>query len=267
MSGPVYSTYVGDAAGDAVAVAVVDNRVYIGGSGDGPVRRANIAAEAYIAELDAATGESRRRIAFHGVGSTFQRVSGTWAYGQGLAVDQNHVAYFVGQFAGSCTSCGPEVGRYPTTWDAFKRASSRSDAGDATLSIVDFRPERPSVLYSTMLGDAGTDLAMAVAPDGAGGAFFGGQSEGFESVNGQPPPQKDPGSNYQSFLAHVGAQQVTMPTPPADIVLYAYDSSGTGFNPTAIVGRVDPPAGDGSGRRMDGARTGPGRGESGDARR
>ncbi len=27
-----------------------------------------------------------------------------------------------------------------------------------------------------------------------------------------------------------------MPTPPADIVLYAYDSSGTGFNPTAIAG-------------------------------
>jgi len=236
LSGPVYSTYVGDADGDAVAVAVVDSLVYIGGSGKDPSGAPNIASEAYIAEIDAATGEGRRRIAFHGVGSTFQRVSGTWAYGAGLAVDRNHVAYFVGRFAGNCTSCGPEVGQYPTTWDAFKRASIRGDADDATLSIVDFRPERPSVLYSTMLGDAGTDLAAAVAPDGAGGAFFGGWSEGFESVNGQPPPPKEAGRNYQSFMAHVGAQAVTIPTPPADIVLYAYDSSGTGFNPTAIAG-------------------------------
>ena len=266
VSGPVYSTYVGDAGGDAVAIAVVDNRVYIGGSDDGPPG-ANIAAEAYIAELDTATGESRRRIAFHGVGSTFERVSGTWAYGQGLAVDRNHVAYFVGRFQGSCTSCGPEVGRYPTTWDAFKRASSRSDAGDATLSIVDFRPERPSVLYSTMLGAGGTDLAMAVAPDGAGGAFFGGQSEGFASVNGQPPPQKDPGSTYQSFLAHVGTQQVTMPAPPPDIVLYAYRQQRDGLQSDGDVGRVDPHGSDGGGRRMDGARTGPGGGESGNARR
>jgi regulation of enolase protein 1 (concanavalin A-like superfamily) len=236
VSGPVYSTYVGDAGGDAVAVAVVDNDIYIGGSGEDPSGAPNIGSEAYIAELDAATGEGRRRIAFHGVGGTFQRVSGTWAYGSALAVDQNHVAYFAGRFAGNCTLCGPEIGRYPTTWDASRRASSRGDADDATLSIVDFRPERPSVLYSTMLGGSGTDLAAAVAPDGAGGAFFGGQSEGFESVNGQPPPQKDAGSNYQSFLAHVGAQQATMPTAPADIVLYPYDSSGTGFNPTAIAG-------------------------------
>ncbi|MEP6592792.1 MAG: hypothetical protein ABJC51_03825, partial [Acidobacteriota bacterium] len=236
LSGPVYSTYVGDAGGDAVAVAVVDTLVYIGGSGEDPSGAANIASEAYIAELDAATGEGRRRIAFHGVGSTFQRVSGTWAYGQALVVDPNHVAYFVGRFAGNCTSCGPEVGRYPTTWDAFKRASSRGDAGDATLSIVDFRPGRPTVLYSTMLGGAGTDFAAAVAPDGAGGAFFGGLSEGFASVNGQPPPPKDAGSNFHSFVAHVGAQRVTMPNPPADIVLYAYDGGGTGFNPTAIVG-------------------------------
>ena len=243
LSAPVYSTYVGDAGGDAVAVAVVDTVVYIGGSGEDPSGAPNIGSEAYIAELDATTGEGRRRIAFHGVGSTFQRISGTWAYGRALAVDKNHVAYFVGQFLNNCfptppstTSCGPEVGRYPATWDAFKRASSTGDAGDATLSIVDFRPERPSVLYSTMLGDNGTDLAEAVAPDGSGGAFFGGMSEGFASVNGQPPPPKDPGANYQSFLAHVGAQQATMPNPPADIVLYAYDSSGTGFNPTAIEG-------------------------------
>ncbi len=229
LSGPLYSTFVGD-AGYVVALAVVDNLVYIGGS-------------AGIAELDAASGEVRRRIGFHGVGSTFQRISSTWTYGGALAVDRNHVAYFVGQFLNNCwdtpealTPCGPEVGRYPATWDAAKRSSVRGDPGDATLSIVDFRPERPAVLYSTMLGDAGTDRATAVAPDGAGGAFVGGQSEGFSAVNGQPPPPKDAGGTYQSFLAHVGAQQVTMPTPPADIVLYAYDRSATGFNPTAISG-------------------------------
>ena len=236
VSGPAYSTYVGDASADAVAVAVVDNLVYIGGSGEDPSGAPNIGSEAYVAELDAATGEGRRRIAFHGVGSTFQRVSGTWAYGAALAVDHNHVAYLAGRFQNSCTSCGPEVGRYPTTWDAFKRASSSGDAGDATLSIVDFRPERPSVLYSTMLGGANTDFAMAVAPDGAGGAFFGGASERFASVNGQPPPPKDSASTLQSFVAHVGAQQVTTPTAPADIVLFAFDSSGTGFNPTTITG-------------------------------
>jgi hypothetical protein len=232
LSGPLYSTYVANA--NAVGVAVRDNLVYIGGTE--PSTHPNVGDEAYIAELDAATGQSRRSIAFRGVGSNFQRVSGTWAYGGALAVDQNHVAYFVGEFLNNCTSCGPEIGRYPTTWDAFKRASSRGDAGDATLSIVDFRPERPTVLYSTMLGGAGTDFASAVAPDGAGGAFFGGQSEGFQSVNGQPSPPKDSGANYQSFVAHVAAQPTTMPDPPADIVLYPYDSSATGFNPTAITG-------------------------------
>jgi regulation of enolase protein 1 (concanavalin A-like superfamily) len=236
LSAPMYSTYVGDTDSNAVAVAVVDNLVYIGGSGLDPSGAPNIATEGYIAELDAATGEGRRRVAFHGVGSNFQRVSGTWVYGEGLVVDQNHVAYFVGQFLNGCTSCGPEIGRYPTTWDAFRRASSRGDAGDATLSIIDFRPERPAVLYSTMLGGTGTEFGSAVAADGAGGAFFGGQSEGFPSVNGQPPPPKDSGANFQCFVAHVGRQQVTMPTAPADIVLYAYDSSGSGFNPTAISG-------------------------------
>ena len=58
-----------------------------------------------------------------------------------------------------------------------------------------------------------------------------------------------------------------MPTPPADIVLYAYDSSGTGFNPTAIAGEWTLEQDDGSGGRMDRARAGPGRGESDDARR
>ena len=232
LSGPVYSTYVADANAGA-GLAVVDTSVYIGGTEAS--EHPNVGDESYISELDAATGASRRKVAFRAVGATHGG-TGTWAYGEALAVDRNHVAYFVGEFLNNCTSCGPEIGRYPTTWDAYKRAAATGDPGDATLSIVDFRPAQPTVLYSTMLGGAGTDFASAVAPDGAGGAFFGGQSDALASVNGQTPPQREPESNYQSFVAHVDAQPTTMPDAPADIVLYPYDSSGSGFNPTAVTG-------------------------------
>ena len=160
----------------------------------------------------------------------------TTAEGLGLAVDQNRVAYLVGSFQGNdCPSCGPEAIRYPTTWDAYKHQLTGGDR-DAVLSIVDFRPPTPTMLYSTMIPGAAATDATAIALDGSGGAFFGGESagSGYQPVHGQPPPPMDPGAEDQSFVAHVAAQPATMPDPPADIVLYAADLNG--FTPTAIAG-------------------------------
>ncbi|MGH9410781.1 MAG: SBBP repeat-containing protein [Vicinamibacterales bacterium] len=210
-SGAVYSTY----APYAKAVSVVGDFVYVSGTA--------------ISELAAATGSVSRTVDLRGA-------DGTYAEMRSLAVDQNHTAYAAGLYEGNdADSCGPECVRYPATWDAYKRQLHFNDT-DAVLSIVDFGAQTPSVLYSTMLGGTTTDLASAVVPDGAGGAFFGGYTEasGFPSVNAQAQPAKDPGADDQSFVAHVSAQTVTMPTPPADIALYAYDPNG--ISPTAITG-------------------------------
>lgn len=77
-------------------------------------------------------------------------------------------------------------------------------------------------------------LVQAVAPDGSGGAFFAGQTQNLTPDHAQPPPAADPGSVYQSFVAHVGTQSVTNPAPPADIVLYANDLNANA--PSAIAG-------------------------------
>ena len=191
---------------------------------------------AYIDELEAATGLTTR-------GARLRGTALTGAEGFALAVDQNHVAYVAGYFHGAnCDLCGLHSTRYPTTWDAQKRELSSGGTGsDAVLSIVDFRFRTRRCVYSTMLGGSRDDQAFAVALDGAGGAFLGGYTQGqIPPVQGQPPPPRDPDAHNQSFVAHIGVQQVTMPTPPADIVLYAYDANR--INPSAISGnwKIDP---------------------------
>jgi regulation of enolase protein 1 (concanavalin A-like superfamily) len=225
-TGPAYSTFTGTSGSSgATAVAVAGDRLYVAGAlPEGP----DFGGAAYISELVAATGGQTRTIHLHGA-------AGTGAEGFALAVDQNHVAYLAGYFHGaSCESCGRETARYPITWDAQKRELSGAGV-DAVLSIVDFRPQNPAVLYSTLLGGSMIDQAFAVALDGAGGAFVGGYTQGgIPPVRGQAPPPREPGAHDQSFVAHIGVQRVTMPAPPADIVLYAYDANG--FNPSAVVG-------------------------------
>ena len=218
-SGPVYSTYIPEVAN---AVGLTGGFVYTGADEVGPDFGGG------LVELTAASGAVTRTI-------DLPTANGD-AHIESLAVDSNRVVYAVGFFTGNdCGACGPESERYPTTWDAYKRQLSGSDT-DAVLSIVDFRPPRPTMLYSTMLGGSMLDVALAVMPDGTGGAYLGGYSQGLQQVNGQPPPPMDPGAaqEAQSFVAHVSAQQVTMPTAPPDIVLYAYDLNG--ISPTAIAG-------------------------------
>jgi hypothetical protein len=231
-SAPVYSTYVGGSGGDdATGVAVVGDKVYMAGSvvGDFPGAGdfAPDVASAYIAELSAASGAVARSVAVHGT-------PGSGAVGEALRVDANHVAYLTGYFiANDCDGCGPDAGRYPSTWDAYKRQLPLGDS-DAMLSIVDFRPQDPTMLYSTVLGGEQGDVGLAVAPDGAGGVFIGGYSQSFDSINGQTPPPMEDEASSQSLVGHISVEQVVMPTPPADIALYAYDP--TGISPTAIAG-------------------------------
>ncbi|HEY3884634.1 MAG TPA: SBBP repeat-containing protein, partial [Vicinamibacterales bacterium] len=208
---PDYSTYVGGPGIDyGNAIAVADDKIYIAGyeasSGD-----STAAMVAHITELSSASGTVTRSVALNGT-------NGTAARAWGIAVDQSDVAYVVGDYSrGDCSPCGPESGRYPSTWDAYKRQLSGANP-NAVLSIVDFRPDMPTVLYSTMLGGSLRDMGFAVAPDGCGGAFIAGWAEpdGFTSVNAQTQPPPDASHANQSFVAHVDAHTVPMQSPPND---------------------------------------------------
>ena len=172
-SGAVYSTFMGGTGDNfANAIAAAGTFVYISGREDASdfphVLDSAAGGNAYIAEVADATGAVTRSIALHGT-------IGTVAQGQALAVDQNQVAYLTGFFVGNdCQSCGLEANRYPATWDAFRGDQASIGDRDAILSIVDFRPATPEVLYSTKLGGTQTDEAYGVIPDAAGGAYVAG---------------------------------------------------------------------------------------------
>jgi regulation of enolase protein 1 (concanavalin A-like superfamily) len=237
-SGPVYSTYVGGAGpADVSSVAVAGDQVYLAGSVSSPTFGGGSDTEvntgsAYIAEASADSATIGRTIALRGV--SFSQSAGT-----SLAVDANHVAYLAGTFTwDDCEPrCGPETFRYPTTADAYQRTMKNEepqqdgDALDAVLSIVDFRPAAPSILYSTMIGGGNPDEGFAVATDGSGGAFVAGVTasvKDFPSLNAMAQPPPDPTSN-QSFAAYITPIPAPDTTPPADIVLYT-------SNPSAITG-------------------------------
>ena len=238
-SGPAYSTYVGGSGpADASGVAVAGDKVYLAGSESSPTFGGGADSDvntgsAYIAEASAASGTIGRTIALRGV--SFSNATAT-----GLAVDANHVAYIAGTFTwNDCEPrCGPETFRYPTTTDAYQHQMANEepandgDALDAVLSIVDFRPETPSIVYSTMIGGGNPDEGFSVTPDGSGGAFVAGMTsslQDFPSLNAMSQPAPDATSQNQSFAAYITAIPAPDTPSPADIVLYP-------SNPSAITG-------------------------------
>jgi Beta-propeller repeat len=221
--GAVYATYVGGSDGDyGYAIGLAGSRVFLAGqtcSRDFPgVSDPNVnECAAYIAEVPAATGAVDRTVTMHTV-KGFDRVLG-------MSVDVNHVAYVTGLTVATSTST------YPTTSDAYQR--SFGGRNDAFFSIVDMSGETPVLSYATYLGGNDEEAGYAVAPDGAGGAFFGGASRvfggetsSFPSHTTQPQPAAEPPPNQnQSFAAHVSIAQDTGGTSGPEIVLHARDAS------------------------------------------
>jgi len=217
----VYSTYVGGDQNDFIqGVAVVGDDVYLAGETcssnfPGAPNPGTADCRAFIATGSAATGAVQTTV-------TLQTGPGL-ARAQSLVVDANRLAYIT----------GVTTGTYPTTPDAHQTAYGGGD--DAFLSIVDFGVATPTLRYSTDLGAGDDEQGYAVAPDGAGGVYFGGYatwpkdaSPTFPEKTTDEQPNVEPVPSWQtravrSFAAHVAA--VNPGAGGSDIVLYARDAA------------------------------------------
>jgi hypothetical protein len=240
-AGALYSTYVGGSDSDgAAAVAVVDDDVYLAGtacSTDFPAAPASSAeCRGFISELNAATGSVARTAILHGAGGSDIVAA--------ISVDHARVVHAAGWTYGT--------NAFPTTADARQRTSGGGQ--DAFLAVVDMGAGGSgSLLYSTYLGGADHDQVEALAVDGAGGVYLGGESASatpqshFPSVNAQPGAGSEQGAASQpyrtAFVAYVAAGQDVPPSAGSDVVLYTRDATviGTAWHPvndpTAAGGR------------------------------
>ncbi|HKQ66536.1 MAG TPA: CFI-box-CTERM domain-containing protein [Methylomirabilota bacterium] len=97
--------------------------------------------------------------------STFLGGAGNDA-GRGIAVDAAGNAYVTG-FTTS--------GNFPTTTGAFQETPPAGEpAGTANAFVVKLNPLGSALVYGTYLGGTGSDIGLAIAIDGSGGAYVTG---------------------------------------------------------------------------------------------
>ena len=97
--------------------------------------------------------------------STYLGGSGNDA-GRGIAVDSAGNAYVTG-FTTS--------GNFPTTTGAFQETPPAGEpAGTANAFVVKLNPQGSALVYGTYLGGTGSDIGLAIAIDGSGGAYVTG---------------------------------------------------------------------------------------------
>jgi hypothetical protein len=106
--------------------------------------------------------------------------------GNGIAVDANNNVYIVGQ---SSPSSSP---LFPTKNPVPDAAGGNLDAFVAKFNLVGGTASQPhnedDLVYSTLLGGSGSDIAYDVAVDGNGSAYVTGRTDGPSvGVNGVPP--------------------------------------------------------------------------------
>jgi hypothetical protein len=211
-----YSTYIGGSNSDtAYDVAVDSEGVYVAGgacSGDFPGAPRPSAPTtacdqaAYVAKVRLDGSALIRTSLLDGNGN-----DGAYT----LEVNTGSVVHVVGS-AGSSN--------FPVTPDAAQATlAGPQDAFYAVVPMGGAATGAPA--YATLLGGAaGTEQAMTLAFDGAGGAFVGGasSSDDFPTVNGTPPSARSEG---MSFIAHFVPVAATEHDIPGEVVLYARDAS------------------------------------------
>jgi hypothetical protein len=226
-AGAAYSTYLGGSDTDrGMAVALTNGGLFAAGetcSTDFPAApSSNQQCSAFISRLTPSTGAANQTF-------LMQAAPGD-AWINALAVDANQMVYAAGLVEQFSTVT------FPTTADAYQRSFGGGHI-DAFVAMVDMSGETPALQYSTYLGGTDDEEALAVAPDGSGGVFAGGDDRVLNggastfpsrTAQAQPPREASP-NQYQAFAAHVALDQgATGGTTGSDIVLYARDASIAG---------------------------------------
>lgn len=130
--------------------------------------------------------------------------------GNAIAVDNEGNAYVVGATQ-SGMIIGTETNAFPTTAGAFQRRQGGGDCsppipgepptyGCSDAFLTKLNPTATVLLYSTVLGSVGTDVAKAVAVDQAGRAYLTGNANPLFPVTRQAA-QPVAGDGSDGFVA------------------------------------------------------------------
>jgi uncharacterized protein (TIGR03437 family) len=142
-------------------------------------------------------------------------------YGQGIAVDAAGNAYVAG------ITQSPD---FPTTAGALQRTwgggTGCADDHCADAFVAKLNPTGTALLYSTYLGGAGDDDAMAIAIDSAGNAYVAGAGYAIPTTAGAF--QTKYGGPFPSTMA--GDAFVAKLNPTGSALVYATYLGGSGYD-------------------------------------
>lgn len=202
----IYSTYLGGSNVDFAQGLAVDSAgaAWVTGyteSSDFPVLNAAQSTygghyDAFVARLDT-TGVLQFSTFLGGIGND---------YGTGIAVDSSNNGYVTGYTQGS----------FPTTSGVVQTVSQGVDAFAAKYGPTG------TLLYSTLLGGAGTDDAFGIAADSAGDAYVTGYSDSSSFAGA-------PASGAQTSNNGGGDAFVAKLNPTASALLYFTFLGGSGY--------------------------------------
>lgn len=155
---------------------------FLGGSGEGRIhgvatdRDGNLWVTAPVGSTDFPTTSDALQKEFTGVilaklgrgsellYSTFVGVPGGINYAHGVAIDSQGCIYVTGN------TTNP---RFPTTPGAFQTDfKGPADGHHGDVFVVKFSPDGRRIIYSTLLGGTGRDIAGRIAVDGDGHAYI-----------------------------------------------------------------------------------------------
>ena len=191
------ATYVGGGGVDqAFAIALAgDGSVFLTGntvSADFPTTVGSVqpasggGVDAFVVKLNP-TFTAR-------VYSTFLGGAGNDA-GRGIAVDAAGNAYVTG-FTTSAN--------FPTTTGAFQETPPAGEpAGTANAFVVKLNPLGSALVYGTYLGGTGSDIGLAIAIDGSGGAYVTGGTFSADFPITLGAAQLIPGGDRDAFVTRL----------------------------------------------------------------
>ena len=223
-SGLVYSTYLGEAAGSAIAVDAGGN-AYVTGTastnfatttGAFQTTFAGGSNDAFVTKLDPTASAL--------VYSTYLGGSDGAESGSGIAVDADGNAYVTGRTTST---------NYPTTPGAFQTTyaggSDVFSAGDAFVTKLD--PTGCTLIYSTYLGGGTVDVGNGIGLDATGNFYVAGatNSRTFPTTPAafQPIGHTGNGFHANSFDAFIAKFVDTTPPAPGSGTTRSEESVAT----------------------------------------
>lgn len=123
----------------------------------------------------------------------------TWTSINQVAVDPSGNAYLTGR---------TEDTNFPTTPNAYRTtAAAKATAGSNSAFITKLNPAGTELVYSTYLGGSGADESLAIAVDGAGEAYVGGNttSSDFPTTPGALQGVREANNGQAGFVTKLNA--------------------------------------------------------------